>query len=95
MSHWISLTDTTASGVDVEVYDVNWTYNFTPALNEAGLWWSDCDGRTAAEVGVHVNLALTRIQADPERYRPLIRGGGASTDTGTCRTHHKATFDRV
>lgn len=109
MSHDIDLIDTTHSGQSVTVYTANWTYNYTPALNEAGLHWSDCDGKRAHEIAPTVATAYGRILADREKYRPLIRGGGSDPDTGTverlidmleefnaaCSTHYAAQFERL
>ena len=105
MSHDISLIDTTASGQEIEVFESNFTYNYTPALSEAGFTWADCDGKTGHELYAKIRRAADVIAHDPEKFRPLIGGGG---DWGTpelliprlyaladaCEKHHAAKFER-
>lgn len=105
MSYDVALIDTTHSGQNVTVYSRNWTYNYSPALNAAGLSLPDWDGKRAHELATAVNVALTLITVQPEKHRPLIRGGGTSENTGTleqcrqmltelldaCTTHFAAT----
>lgn len=105
MSHDIELIDTTASGHYVTVHEVNFTYNYSPALAEAGLRWDDCDGRTGSDLAPLIRDTHDRIAADPEKYRPLIGGGG---EWGTpellipkldalaeaCQHHYAARFTR-
>jgi len=105
MSRDISLIDITTSGREVEVFETNFTGNYSPALREAGLTWAECDGMPGHVIYARIRRAADLIEQDPEKYRPLIGGGG---EWGTpellvpqlrkladaCETNYAARFDR-
>lgn len=71
--------------VDVDISDQgccsthshNFTYNYSPALHEAGLpHWKDLDGLPAELVLILVARVRARLISDRARYEPMIRGGG-------------------
>lgn len=105
MSHDIDLTVETVDGVEITVHEVNFTYNYTPALNAAGLHWSDFDGHTARDIAGTIRRAHHTISEDPEKFRPLIKGEGQwgtpedlipklDALATACETHPSAKFAR-
>lgn len=55
----------------------NFTYNYSPALHEAGLpHWKHLDGLPADIVAILVGRTKIELNNDRARYEPLIRGNG-------------------
>lgn len=53
------------------------TSNYTPALREAGFpAWKMLDRMNCHVVDEFVQRVIAELQSSPDRYEPLIRGGG-------------------
>lgn len=60
-----------------DAHNHQFTYNYTPALREAGFpSWKMLDRLACHIVDLFVQRVMCELQEDPNRYGALIRGGG-------------------
>ena len=69
-SIWMEI-DTGGRDPAVVAEDMGYTYNISPMLRAAGIHTRDMNEKTGEELSPLLDLAISRMQLDPEKYEAM------------------------